>query len=398
MWFSFVVGLLQGTTVPDTLTLDRALEIAERSRGRIVEARAGVDRARADARRGTAIPNPGVKFEHGAEAPTNALEVTQPLSWLVTNGAQRAAGNAAIRSARADSIRTRFELDAEVIGAYYRTLAADETARLVRQQALAADTLLQLTTRRVSLGDLSDLERDQVAQEAATLHLHEARAAEEAFAARLALQRAIGAQLPPTTVVAGRFALEGTDPAPASRVPLTVGTVSTPRVTAALEDSAAAVARYRVAQMRQLPIPAFLGKREWGGPPNATSTTIVGFSLPLPLWQFGQHDVALARAEAAAQAAATQEARLDAVQQIEEARMRMQLARTRAAEASQTLFPTAQRLRAGAVRLFDAGRTGILPVFEAFRREREAALLMIEELLAMHTAAATLRALTGTVQ
>jgi hypothetical protein len=92
------------------------------------------------------------------------------------------------------------------------------------------------------------------------------------------------------------------------------------------------------------------------------------------------------------------EARLEAVRQVEEAGVRMESARQRAYEATEVLFPTAQRLRAGAIRLFEAGRTGIFPVFEAFRREREAALIMVDELLAMHTAAAALRALSGPVR
>ena len=178
-------------------------------------------------------------------------------------------------------------------------------------------------------------------------------------------------------------------------VSTTVATASTPRAIAAVEDSIAAAARLRAAGWKLLPIPSLLAKWEWGGPADAPANTIVGVSLPFPLWQFGQHEVALARAEAAQRGALTLEARLEAVQQIEEAGVRMEAARQRAYEATEVLFPTAQRLRVGAIRLYEAGRTGIFPVFEAFRREREAALIMVEELLAMPTAAAALRALSG---
>jgi len=395
MLSAIVAALVQGTTVPDTLTLDRALDLAARTRGQVIAARAGVDRARAEARLGTAAPNPLVKFEHAGEAPTNTLEVTQPLAWLLSSVSVRKAGDASIRRASADSVRTRFELAGAVTASFYRVLAADETLLLARQQVLAADTLLQLTTRRVALGDLSELERDQASQEVATLRLLERRAAEDARVARLALERAVGVPLSPATLIAGRLTVALGGPETRTWVSTTVATASTPRVIAAVEDSIAAAARLRAAGWKLLPIPSLLAKWEWGGPADAPANTIVGVSLPFPLWQFGQHEVALARAEAAQRGALTLEARLEAVQQIEVAGVRMEAARQRAYEATEVLFPTAQRLRVGAIRLYEAGRTGIFPVFEAFRREREAALIMVEELLAMHTAAAALRALSG---
>jgi outer membrane protein TolC len=393
MVLELLVTLSQGVTLPDTLTLDRALELAHRARGQVVVARAGVDRARADARRGTAVPNPSVKYEHAGDAPTSTLEVIQPLAWLAGTFDVRAAGDASIRRARADSVRTRYALAGEVTAAYYRVLAANEMHRIATQQALAADTLLQLTARRVALGDLSELDRDQASQEGAMLRLLEARALEDARVARITLERAMGARLSATTVFAGRLNVDSV--AGFATMTAAEAIVKAPIVAAAVEDSIAASARLRVARWRQLPIPSLLTKWEWGGPPNALSSTIVGFSVPFPLWQMGQHEVALARAEAAERGALAGEARLDAVRRIEEAGVRMVAARNRAIEASDVVFPTAQRLRVGAIRLFDAGRTGIFPVFEAFRREREAAIIMIQELLAMHTAAAELRGLIG---
>jgi hypothetical protein len=55
----------------------------------------------------------------------------------------------------------------------------------------------------------------------------------------------------------------------------------------------------------------------------------------------------------------------------------------------------ARRVRAGAVRLYEAGRTGVLPVFEALRAERDVARAMVRELLAFQEARADLAALRG---
>jgi hypothetical protein len=168
-----------------------------------------------------------------------------------------------------------------------------------------------------------------------------------------------------------------------------------PLVAIAVHDSAAAANRLMVARWRQMPLPSLLGKWEWGGGPGGPRNTILGFSVPLPLWQYGQHEVALARAEAAERSGAATEARFEGVRQLEEARVRLEESATRAEDARTQLFPMAVRLRAGAARLFEAGRTGILPVFEAFRREREAALLMVQEMLAYQVARAELVALLG---
>lgn len=397
MWYTLFSLLPQGVPVADTLTLDRALEYAARARGQVVSARGAVDRARAEARRFSAIPNPVLQYGSSDLTPTQSVQLLQPLSWLAGFGQARAAGSAAVRRASADSMRSTAEVARSVRVAFYTTVAADETLRLVRDHARAADTLLQLAERRSSLGDISELERDQVVQETATIRIMEQRAIADARVARLELGRALGAVVTPAVVVAARlddrlpFGSGQTSWTPTT--PASVGDV--PLVAMAIHDSAAAANRLAVARWRQLPLPSFLGKWEWGGGPAAARNTILGFSVPLPLWQYGQHDVALARAEAAERSGGAIEARLEGVRQLEEGRVRVEESSTRAQDARTQLFPTAVRLRAGAVRLFEAGRTGILPVFDAFRREREAAMLMVQEMLAYQVARAELAALLG---
>lgn len=389
-------GLLQGAALPDTLTLSRAQEAAVHARGRSLVARGAVDRARAEARRGAAIPNPVVQYEASDLAPTRTLQATQPLSWLPSFGSARAAGSASVRSVAADSAWTMAMLARDVRVALYGALAADEVLRLFREHASAADSLLQMAGRRAALGDISELERDQVAQEAATVRLQEQRAIAEARIARLELGRTLGVAVSRDAVIAAR--LDDRLPAPGGQadwIPTTPdGVRDLPLVAAAVEDSAAAAGRLAVAKWRQLPIPALLGKWEWGGP-GVPRNTIVGFSVPLPLWQVGQHEVSSARAEAVERSGAALEARLEGVRRLEEGRVRFEESAARARETRDQLFPVARRLRVGALRLFESGRTGILPVFEAFRRERETAMLMVQELLAYQVARAELVALLG---
>ena len=226
-----VAALVQGVSGPGHADARARADFwPSARRGQVVVAGAGVDRARATARLGTAIPNPQVKYEHADLALTNTVEVIQPLWWLGSSGDTRSAGNASIRRARADSLRTRYTVAGEVMHAFYQVLAADQKLLLVRQQALAADTLLQLTTRRVALGDLSELERDQASQEVATVRLLERRSFEDARVSRLALARAMGVHLRPDAIITGRLAVF--EPATSAAT-----TLDAPLVVAAIEDS-----------------------------------------------------------------------------------------------------------------------------------------------------------------
>ncbi len=400
MLWVLVAEAVQGSAAPDTISVERAIERAMRARGAVVSTAAAVSRARASARRETAVPSPLVQFEAAGSAPTRALQVTQPLSWLLGWDQSRTAGNAQVRGAAADSVQSMATLAREARLGLYTAVAAGEALKLVRQQASAAETLFTLASRRLALGDISELERDQVGQELATVRLMEQRGVAEARLALLELGRALGGAVPEGAVLDATLdeGLTGTPPGAAPGLADVGAVAGMPSLVAAVEDSAAAAARASLARWRQFPLPALLGKWEWGGGPGAPRNGIVGFSVPLPLWHLGRHDVALARAEALEFAGAAAEARTEASRRLDAARVRVEETAARARGARDDLYPSAQRIRAGAVRLFEAGRTGILPVFEAFRREREAAAIMIQELLAFQTARADMLALTGRVR
>ena len=67
----------------------------------------------------------------------------------------------------------------------------------------------------------------------------------------------------------------------------------------------------------------------------------------------------------------------------------------RARFARDSLLPEARRVRAGAVRLYEEGRTSVLPVLDALRAEREVARATVAELLAFQEARADLDAVLG---
>jgi outer membrane protein TolC len=89
------------------------------------------------------------------------------------------------------------------------------------------------------------------------------------------------------------------------------------------------------------------------------------------------------------------EARLDAERQVRLARIHLEETAARARFARDTILPGAGVLRERAVRAYGAGETGILPVLDALRGERDASLAALQDQLAFQEALADWFALTG---
>jgi outer membrane protein TolC len=122
---------------------------------------------------------------------------------------------------------------------------------------------------------------------------------------------------------------------------------------------------------------------------------VIGFTVPVPLWNIGSGPARLARARADGAAADLAEARLENARRLLDAETRLHAARNRALFSRDSLLPRAQRLRDGAVRLYRAGQTGAIPLFDALRAEREVALGYVQDLLAWQRALADWLLLLG---
>jgi outer membrane protein TolC len=382
-----------GAQAPDSLTLGGALAQGRARRPAYAVAAAVVERAEGARQLAAAIPNPNAQYERDQQSPRNKLTVVQPLAWLPRRGADLAQGRALLERGRADSAELVREAERGIRRAFYGALAADALRSIAREQETLADSLVRLADRRVRAGDISELERDQVAQEAARARLATWRAREDAAAAALALRAAIAwdaVALPP---LAGRLD-EGLDGALRDTMPdgdAALGAI--PAVRAAIADSAAAAARLRSARIGRIPIPALVVGREWER--GATGNAVLGASVPLPLFNLGGDAATQARGAAEELAARVADVRLTRSAQLASSRMRLAEASSRARFARDSLLPEGRRLRAGAIRLYDAGRTGVYPVLDALRTERELAATITRELLAFQEARADLVALLG---
>ncbi|HTL06138.1 MAG TPA: TolC family protein [Gemmatimonadales bacterium] len=388
-----LVALLLAQQAPG-LTLQEALRQARETRGRPAAAAAGVAEARAERRFAGRIPNPGVSYERTGDTPRQHLLVDQDLSWLLTRGPDRAAAAAGIRRAQADSLQTMAELVEEVRVAFFEALGARETLRLVEDQTGYNDSLTRIARARLDVGDISRFEYEQVAQDGrrALLLLSETR--EAARVADAALSQAIGWRGPGNPQPAG--ALDAELDADTS---LVLSPDSVPAVRAAVADSLAAAATLRSARMGRVPLPSLTAGAEWDDPGDPGHTlSVLGIALPLPLWHSGGAEVALAGARAQLAAAETREARLEAGRALAEARVRLVESARRARFGRDSLVPAARELRLRSVAAYRAGETGVTPVLDALRSERDVVLSGVRDLQAFQAALARWRALFGRVE
>lgn len=377
----------------DSLRLTDAIASARARRGAVVVAGAAVDEARAGLRDARALPNPTGAYTWNTDTPRQTATVQQPLDWLFRRGPSLGAAHAEVDRAEAERAQTARALELEVRHAYYAALAATEVRRLVEAQAAVADSLVGIAERRLASGDIPEAERDRLRLERiqALQALSRARADEAAALAALAAAVAWpgGAALPP---LSGTLQ-DGLDLTP----PVAPSIDDLPAVRGAIADSTAAAARLRVAQWGRLPLPDLELGRQWDDPgAPVRDLWVVGVSMPIPLFNRGGAAVSAERARATASTADLAEVRLAARRDVATAHAALVESRTRARLAVDSLLPGAARLRERAARAYALGETGVLPLLDALRTEREIVSGAVADLQSYQDATAMWLSLTGT--
>ena len=391
---SLLATLLLLQAPGDSLTLGAALIHARAHRGQVLVTSAQVAAARAGVRVAGTLPNPVASYSYSQDPPRQHASLDQSFDWLLTRGADRGAAGARVRSAVADSVQAAADLAAEVRLAFYGAVAARELARVTDAQAIVADSLATLASRRLESGDIAEVERDQLVLEAVRAGQRRSRSREAAAIAWARLARAIGWERADATppVLSGGLddglrSLGSGAIAPGPTPPL---------IEAAIADSLAAAEQARRASLARMPLPSLTAGADWDDPSGRRGAlALFGVSIPLPLWQRGNGALALAQADAAQAAAGTAEVRLETARQISESQTRLFEAAGRARVARDSLLPVAQRLRERATVAYRAGETGVIPLLEALRAERDVTAETVDDLLNYQEAWAAWKRIRG---
>lgn len=391
---ALLMVLLQG---PDSLTAQAAVDRALTARGQVRVAAAGVSRARAAVRLGGQIPNPTATLSHTDATPRRHVAVQQSFDWLLFRGSSVSAAQSSLQAALADSSTTVAEIAAATRSAFYRARAAEEALALLAGQALISDSLTAIARQRLRHGDISELEADQLGLEASRTRQALSRGREDRAAALAQLRRLTAwpdtDSLPP---LSGRLD-DGLDQSP---IPA-LDEAQIPSVRSRLADSAAARLRRQVAVRGRFPLPALEVGIDWDDPtltPPGKKLWLVGVSFPLPLWNLSGAQVASAQADVDEATALLAEARAELRGRMAETRIRMEETRFRARVDLDSLLPAAQRIRERTARGYQLGETGVVPLLDALRSEREIVLSLVEDLMAFQEARATWSSLLGVTQ
>ena len=377
----------------DSITLSQALSRARSVRPAASLGRGTAAQARGEAAIITAIPNPTLLYERADLEPIKTYRVTQPLAWLVERPSDVISARATRERGVADSAQALAELGADVLTAYFEAVAGQERLRIALELAAVADTVVRLADRRVAAGDISALERDQFSLEALRARLALSRAREEVRAAVSALALAIAPGS--ATNFVPRDPLEhGVDGLTSVRAHADSITISNlPRVRAALAAARSAEATASAARWAMLPIPSVFAARECCTADGTNN--LLGLSLPIPIFSQGRELAAERGGAATVARARAEETRLMEQRRLQGVIARYDESRLRAQLSRDSLVVTARALRAGAVRLYEEGRTGVLPVLDAIRNERDIMRELIDNMLGFQRARAELGAVLG---
>ena len=385
---------------------------------RVALARADTAGAMARLLSARALPNPTFAAVYSKATPQKHLTLDLPVfDALWTRRLRVGQASASVRASRLLFASERTAALVEVDTTYTRALAADARFRLSRQTARDADSLRKMTVMRRDAGDASDLDVD-LATVVSGQQLNVTTGDSLSYmSALLTVQTMMGLPAdsvaivlvdslvlaPLDTVIARRTLDSG---AMIIAVPPSASGVATPSTSVATTASVrAAEATLQAAELgialqkrNTFVLPSLNVGVEFGDPSGGEPgyLPLIGFSVPLPIFNRNQGPVAEARAERDKAKAQLSAARLEARQRlIEGVREREQLIAKIARD--RDLVVRAQRVADKSLTAYREGASALPAVLEARRSAREVLGQYIDDLAALLTVNTELRALTQTV-
>ena len=377
-----------------TLTLEQALEQAALRSPTIAAAAREVEAADGALRQASTWRNPD--FNATVEDTRRATRTTTAtLDIPLELGGKRTARAAVAERARdiasAELANTRAVLTAKVVEAYFGALVAQERAKLAISSVDIASRAANAVGKRVVAGKVSPVEETRARVDQANAQLEAVEATGVLETSRFALASAIGDATPAFETVSGDMA---TLPMRPSLEELAARLDASPALVAARLEVERRRALVEVERSKAIPdVTLSVGaKRD-----NELGRTqaIVGFSIPLPLFDRNQGAVLEASRRADKASDELQAARLRLLAELQEASSRLGIARTSLQTLQRTVLPSAQQAYDSASTGFEAGKFGFLEVLDAQRTLLQARSRYLNTLAAAYQAAAAIDRIVG---
>jgi len=371
------------------VTRAQAVSAALARGARVALGRADTSAARGLVRSARAFPNPTLAASYTKDLPQYhaALDLPMDLPWL--RGARIGAAESAREAARLGFAFERAAIRFDVETTYTNALAAARRADLSRRTAVDADSLRKIAELRRQVGDVSELEVRLAAVNAGQLENIAVDDSLAALGTLLSLQLQMGLSGDePTIVLADSLVPPAATEAAEGRALLPVAAAEATLRSA--ERSLAFSRRSRFAPNLELGF-------DTGDPTSASPhqlLPVVGFSLPLPLFNWSGGEVMRAMADRDRALAQLDLTRRETTARVTQAGRNLAAARARLGRA-QGLVESANRVAAMSLRAYSEGAVPLATVLEAQRNAREILARYIDDLAAADAAARAVRLLTA---
>ena len=346
-----------------TLTLEEALARAESNAPALIQAGAAVDAAQGRRQQAGLGPNPEARLEvenfsgSGLYSGLDLAETTLAIGQTIELGGKREArlraGEAEVLAAQLSARIARADLTVEVKSRFATALASESQVALARAALGRANDLAKSAQALVDAGREPPL-RARTAAAEAQAELDRLIAADNA--ARSALAALLGDVTAPQRVV-GSLA----DQQKPQGVPDPLQSLDVRLAEAQAVAARAIVDRERTAGTSDLT--AELGLRRFEE--DGESAVVFGLSLPIPIFNSNQGNVAAANADVRAADSRRVQSIAESVQRIRAAEDAYAAAESRVRTLEEIAGPTAQQALDLARTGFEAGRFSLLDVLDA---------------------------------
>ena len=370
LWHLMVLGLglllAGGSAQASALTLEQALAQALRDNPDYLAARQETAAAAGARQQAGLLPNPELAFEvedTRSASQTRSITLTQPFELGGKRAARVAVAEANAGVVDADLEARRYALRADIIQGFYELLLAAEGVRLAEQSQALAQRSLDSSGAQIRAGKLSPVSGTRAEVEQVTQRLELRRALQQRDNARVSLARQLGVSVTELGEPVGDL---DRLPAPPGEARLLQAIRQTPAMLKARQQVAAGDADVDLQRSQRYPdVRVSLGSQydELEG----ERVNLVGFSLPLPLFDRNQGNL-LAASSRADQARDLQ--RATELQIQAETLQALRDWRSAAADVDDLrnrVLPAGQRTVDDLTRGFSLGRFAQLDVLEAQR-------------------------------
>ena len=377
------------------VTWEMAIDLALKNNPEIAVAAREIEASAGALRQAGIIPNPElsttVEDTRNRETRTTTVLINQPLELGGKRSARISAAERAGDLARAELQAKRSEIYADVAAAFYDVINAQERLRLAKASVELAKRATFAASRRVTAGKISPVEETRAKVAESGIRVELAQAESQLANARNRLAAMWGARQARFERAEG--ATNDLPPAPEWEV-LSARLAQSPNLARAQIEVERRKALTRVERSRRIPdvtISVGAMRDEQLG----RNQTIVGLSIPLPLFDRNQGNVqeAASRAYKAQDELVAMSLRLES--ELSQAYARLQSTRREAELFQKEILPGAQSAYDAAVKGFEFGKFNFLDVLDAQRTLFQATSQYLRTLSEAHKAAADIDRIVG---